>query len=146
MNLEKILSISGKPGLYVLRVQTRTGFVAESLADGKKITVNLKSNVSLLSEISIYTYEAEKPLTEIMNAIAAKHNNGPAISHKETNDTLLAYFKEILPNYDEDRVYGSDVKKILNWYNILQSKGMVEEEAPAADETTETVEEQKTEE
>ena len=146
MNLEKILSISGKPGLYVLRVQTRTGFVAESLADGKKITVNLKSNVSLLSEISIYTYEAEKPLTEIMNAIAAKHDNGPAISHKESNDTLLAYFKEILPNYDEDRVYGSDVKKILNWYNILQSKGMVEEEAPAADETTETVEEQKTEE
>lgn len=140
MNLEKILSISGKPGLYVLRVQTRTGFVAESLADGKKITVNLKSNVSLLSEISIYTYEAEKPLTEIMNAIAAKHNNGPAISHKESNDTLLAYFKEILPNYDEDRVYGSDVKKILNWYNILQSKGMVEEEAPAAEEVKETEE------
>lgn len=140
MNLEKILSISGKPGLYVLRVQTRTGFVAESLADGKKITVNLKSNVSLLSEISIYTYEAEKPLTEIMNAIAAKHDNGPAISHKESNDTLLAYFKEILPNYDEDRVYGSDVKKILNWYNILQSKGMVEEEAPAAEEVKETEE------
>lgn len=140
MNLEKILSISGKPGLYVLRVQTRTGFVAESLADGKKITVNLKSNVSLLSEISIYTHESEKPLTEIMNSIAAKHDNGPAISHKESNDTLLAYFKEILPNYDEDRVYGSDVKKILNWYNILQSKGMVEEEAPAAEEVKETEE------
>ncbi len=140
MNLEKILSISGKPGLYILRVQTRTGFVAESLADGKKITVSLKSNVSLLSEISIYTYEAEKPLTEIMANIAAKHNNGPAISHKEDNDTLLAYFKEILPNYDEDRVYGSDVKKILNWYNILQAKGLVVDDAPATAEVTETEE------
>lgn len=127
MNLEKILSISGKPGLYVLRVQTRTGFVAESLSDGKKISVSLKSNVSLLSEISIYTHEGEKPLAEIMEAIAAKHENGPAISHKESNDTLLAYLKEVLPTYDEERVYASDVKKILNWYNTLQAKGMVTE-------------------
>jgi hypothetical protein len=130
MNLEKILAISGKPGLYVLKVQTRTGFVAESLADGKKITVNLKSNVSLLSEISVYTYEGEKPLKEVMSAIAAKENNGAAISHKEDNATLAAYFKEVLPNYDEERVYASDIKKILNWYNTLQAKGLVVEEAP----------------
>lgn len=142
MNLEKILSISGKPGLYILKVQTRTGFVAESLADGKKITVNLKSNVSLLSEISIYTYEGEKPLAEIMKSIAAKENNGPAISHKEDNATLAAYFKEILPNYDEERVYPSDIKKILNWYNTIQAKGLVVEEAveetEAVEATTET--------
>lgn len=132
MNLEKILAISGKPGLYVLRVQTRTGFVAESLLDGKKITVNLKSNVSLLSEISIYTYEGEKPLAEIMQKIADKENKGQAISHKEENAVLLAYFKEILPDYDEERVYPSDVKKILNWYNMLQAKGLVTDETPAA--------------
>ncbi|GEL11417.1 hypothetical protein SAMN05192550_2532 [Flavobacterium glycines] len=130
MNLEKILAISGKPGLYVLKVQTRTGFVAESLVDGKKITVNLKSNVSLLSEISVYTYEGEKPLKEVMANIAEKENNGPAISHKEDNTTLAAYFKEVLPNYDEERVYASDIKKILNWYNTLQAKGLVVEEAP----------------
>lgn len=141
MNLEKILAISGKPGLYVLRVQTRSGFVAESLADGKKITVNLKSNVSLLSEISIYTYEGEKPLTEIMNNIAKKENNGPAISHKEDNATLLAYFREVLTDFDEDRVYPSDVKKILNWYNILHGKGLVVD-APAATETVETATEE----
>ena len=132
MNLEKILAISGKPGLYVLRVQTRTGFVAESLLDGKKITVNLKSNVSLLSEISIYTYEGEKPLAEIMQKIADKENKGQAISHKEDNATLTAYFKEILPDYDEERVYPSDIKKVLNWYNMLQAKGLVTDEAPAA--------------
>lgn len=137
MNLEKILAISGKPGLYVLKVQTRTGFVAESLLDGKKITVNLKSNVSLLSEISIYTHEGEKPLTEVMQRIATKENKGQAISHKEDNATLAAYFKEILPDYDEERVYPSDIKKVLNWYNTLQAKGLVTDVAPAAAETTE---------
>ena len=144
MSLEKILSISGKPGLYVLKVQTRTGFVAESLMDGKKVTVSLKSNVSLLSEISIYTYDAEKPLSEIMQNIAKKENKGQTISHKEDNPTLIAYFKEILPDYDDERVYPSDIKKVLNWYNMLQAKGLVvdkvvnpaaEEVAAVADET-----------
>lgn len=139
MNLEKILSISGKPGLYILKVQTRTGFVAESLADGKKISVSLKSNVSLLSEISIYTYEGEKPLVEIMTNIAAKESNGPAISHKEDNATLMSYFREVLADFDEERVYPSDVKKILNWYNTLQAKGLVVAEEAAAAEETEVV-------
>ena len=150
MNLEKILAISGKPGLYVLKVQTRTGFVAESLADGKKITVNLKSNVSLLSEISIYTYEGEKPLAEIMQKIADKESKGPALSNKEDNAKLTAYFKEILPDYDEERVYPSDIKKVLNWYNMLQAKGLVTdevattvatEEAPVAEEVVAVAEE-----
>ena len=125
MNLEKILAISGKPGLYELKVQTRTGFVAESMIDGKRITVGMKSNVSLLSEISVYTYTAEKPLAEILNAIAIKENKGPSISHKADNSTLLAYFLEIMPDYDQDRVYPSDIKKILNWYNTLQAKGLI---------------------
>ncbi len=125
MNLEKILAISGKPGLYALKVQTRSGFLAESLIDGKKITVGLRSNVSLLSEISIYTNTGEKPLVEVMNAIAEKENNGPAISHKENNDVLIQYFGEILPDYDQDRVYPSDIKKVITWYNMLQSKGLV---------------------
>jgi hypothetical protein len=141
MNLEKILAISGKPGLYALKVQTRTGFVAESLADGKKITVNLKSNVSLLSEISVYTYEGEKPLAEIMNKIAAKESNGPSISHKEDNATLAAYFKEVLSDYDEERVYPSDIKKIVNWYNMLQAKGLVVDEEPVAEVAEETPDE-----
>ncbi|MDG2433967.1 DUF5606 domain-containing protein [Flavobacterium sp.] len=142
MNLEKILSISGKPGLYILKVQTRTGFVAESLADGKKISVSLKSNVSLLSEISIYTYEGEKPLVEIMKNIAAKESNGPAISHKEDNATLMSYFREVLADFDEERVYPSDVKKILNWYNTLQAKGLVVAEEAAAAEVTEAATEE----
>jgi len=131
MNLEKILAISGKPGLYALKVQTRSGFVAESLLDGKKITVGLRSNVSLLSEISIYTNDKEKPLVEVMRAIAEKEDNGPAISHKEDNAKLTAYFAEILPDYDQERVYASDIKKVLNWYNMLQARGLVSKEVPA---------------
>ena len=130
MNLEKILAISGKPGLYALKVQTRTGFVAESFIDGKRITVGMKSNVSLLSEISVYTYDAEKPLVEVMRAIAVKQNCEPTISDKESNDVLEAYFKEILPDYDQERVYASDIKKILKWYNMLQIKGLVTTEVP----------------
>ena len=137
MNLEKILAISGKPGLYALKIQTRTGFVAESFLDGKRITVGMKSNVSLLSEISIYTYDAEKPLAEVMRAIAVKEDNGAAISGKENNDVLVAYFKEIMPDYDQERVYPSDIKKVLNWYNLLQSKGLVSKDEPKKE--TETI-------
>ena len=131
MNVEKILAIAGKPGLFELKLQTRSGFLAESLLDGKKITVGLSSNVSLLSEISMYTYTEEKPLVEIMRAIAIKEDEGPtSVSHKEDNTKLIAYFQEILPDYDADRVYASDIKKLLNWYNILQAKGMVSKEEP----------------
>ena len=129
MSLEKVLAISGKPGLYELKVQTRSGFVADSLLDGKKVTVNMRSNVSLLSEIAIYTYEKEVKLAEVFLKIAQKENNEMAISHKESDDKLKAYFLEILPDYDQDRVYTSDIKKIINWYNILQPKGFVTTES-----------------
>lgn len=135
MNLERILAISGQPGLYALKVQTRTGFLAESLVDGKKVTVGLRNNVSLLSEISMYTYTEEKPLAEVMRNMARKEHNGPAISHKADNATLLAYFREVLPDYDEDRVYPSDIKKVVNWYNLLQSKGLVSSDEPASEDS-----------
>lgn len=132
MSIEKILSISGKPGLYELKLQTRTGFVAESLTDGKKVTVGLRSNVSLLSEISVYTYDGEIRLSEVFRAIAEKENNGPSLSHKEDNAKLETYFREVLSAFDEDRVYASDIKKILSWYNMLQAKGLVSKDAPVA--------------
>jgi hypothetical protein len=141
MNVEKILAISGKPGLYELKVQTRSGFVAESLLDGKRITVGLRSNVSLLSEISMYTYSEEKPLADVLRLIAIKENEGETISHKEDNATLIAYFKEVLPDYDADRVYASDIKKVLNWYTILQAKGMVSKEVPDKEEAKEETKE-----
>ena len=125
MSFQKILAISGKPGLYELKVQTRSGFVAEALLDGKKITVGLRSNVSLLSEIAVFTYTDEIKLIDIFKSIATKENGEATISHKETDDKLKSYFREILPEYDQDRVYTSDIKKIFNWYNLLQPKGYV---------------------
>ena len=157
MSVEKVLAISGKPGLYELKLQTRAGFIAQSLVDGKKVTVGLKSNVSLLSEISIYTNTGEVKLFEVFARIAEKQNNEQAISHKATNEELEAFFGEVLPDYDKDRVYHSDIKKVLNWYNILNNAGVrfqlkneaaeeavieeaeVIEEAPKAKKTTKKV-------
>lgn len=127
MGLEKILSVAGKPGLYKLITQTRTGFVAESLLDGKKISVGLRSNVSVLSEIAIYTLEEELPLREVFLKIQKKENGGKtSVSHKDEKIKLEEYFFEVLPDYDEDRVYASDIKKIIQWYNILVDKGITD--------------------
>ncbi|MEZ4875627.1 MAG: DUF5606 domain-containing protein [Flavobacteriaceae bacterium] len=126
MTLEKILSIAGKPGLFELKTQTRTGILAESLLDGKKVTVSARQNVSLLSEIAIYTLTEEVPLREVFQKISDKEKGGEAISHKSSKDELEEYFFNVLPDYDEDRVYASDIKKVLQWYNLLNKKGMTQ--------------------
>ncbi|MCB0457169.1 MAG: DUF5606 domain-containing protein [Flavobacteriaceae bacterium] len=126
MSLEKILSISGKPGLFELKTQTRTGILAESLLDGKKVTVSARQNVSLLSEIAIYTLSEEVPLREVFKKIAEKEKGGEAISHKASKDELEEYFFNVLPDYDEDRVYASDIKKVVQWYNLLKKHGITD--------------------
>ena len=126
MSLEKILSISGKPGLYQLKNQTRNGILAESLLDGKKISVGARHNVSLLSEISIYTLTEEVPLREVFAKIAKKENGGEAIDHKVSKDELEEYFFNVMPDYDEERVYASDIKKVVQWYNLLNKIGITD--------------------
>jgi len=126
MSLEKVLAISEKPGLYKMVTQTRSGFVAESLLDGKRLAVNLRNNVSLLSEIAIYTLTEEVPLSDVFKKIQIKENgNVTSVSHKDSKDKLEEYFFEILPDYDEDRVYVSDIKKVIRWYNTLQQNEML---------------------
>ncbi len=125
MKLDKILAIGGRPGLFKLLTQTRAGFVAESLLDHKKVTVGMSSNVSVLSEIAIYTLDEELPLHEVFQKIKDKEGgNKTAISHKADKLELEEYFFEILPNYDEDRVYPSDIKKVIHWYNLLVDHGI----------------------
>ncbi|NNG08798.1 MAG: DUF5606 domain-containing protein [Arenibacter sp.] len=127
MSLNKILSISGKPGLFKLLTQTRSGFVAESLLDGKKITVSFKNNVSVLSEIAIYTLEEEVPLRKVFEKIKEKEDGGKtSIGHKEDKIKLEEYMFDLLPNYDEERVYASDIKKIIQWYNLLLEHGITD--------------------
>lgn len=142
MGLEKILAISGKPGLYKMVTQTRGGFVAESLVDKKRLSIRIHQNVSLLSEIAIYTLTEEVPLKDVFIKIKEKENGEKSsVSPKDNKDALEEYFFDVLPDYDEDRVYSSDIKKVLQWYNLLQEYNMLdllheeaESEAIAADE------------
>ncbi|GLB50238.1 DUF5606 family protein [Neptunitalea lumnitzerae] len=143
MSLDKIVAIAGKPGLYELKTQTRTGFVASSLLDGKKITVGMRSNVSVLSEIAIYTLTEEMPLREVFAKIQEKEEGKEtSIGHKESKDKLEEYFFGVLPDYDEDRVYPSDIKKVIQWYNLLIKNGFTDFSEPEA-QTEEAVEETK---
>ena len=130
MSLEKILSISGKPGLYKMTKQTRSGFLAESLLDQKKISVSSRHNVSLLTEIAIYTLTKEVPLREIFEKIATKEDGKQTISHKVPKVELEEFFFGVLPDYDEDRVYPSDIKKVVQWYNLLVKNGFTDFSKP----------------
>jgi len=136
MALEKIIAIGGKPGLYELIAQTKGGFVGESLVDKKRLSVSIRAKVSVLSEIAIYALDREVPLLEVFEAIHKKEEGKEtSVSPKADKLALEEYFFSILPNYDEDRVYASDMKKILSWYNLLLNSGTLKEALEA--ETTE---------
>ena len=127
MSLDKVLAIAGKPGLFRLVAQTRGGFVAESLIDNKRLSVSVQQNVSVLSEIAIYTLTEEIPLKHVFNNIKEKENGEQtSVAPKEGKDKLEEYFFDVLPDYDEDRVYASDIKKVLQWYNLLQKHDMLD--------------------
>ncbi len=119
MEFSKIIAVSGKPGLFEILSQTKTGVIVKSLLDGKRVPITATHNVSLLENIAIFTYEEDVPLADIFINIAKKEDHKEAISHKESANKLTAYFSEVLPDYDEERVYTSNIKKVLQWYNIL---------------------------
>lgn len=127
INLEGILSIAGKPGLYKLVAQSRSGIIVESLTDGKRMPVSSAQNISALSDIAIYTYTEEKPLHEIFSALKEKEGGVTPVKHKDSGAKLEAYFIEVVPEYDADRVYSSDIKKVIQWYNTLEEKGLLVE-------------------
>ena len=139
MSLEKIIAISGKPGLYELVSQTRGGFVVTSLLDGKKQSISMRNNVSVLNEISIYTYSEEIPLGNVFQSIKDRENGEATVSHKASKKELETFFREVLPEYDEDRVYVSDIKKVAQWYNLLQKSDMLNDLSKEQQEVTEEV-------
>lgn len=119
-NLDKILTISGKPGLFRMISQTRTGVIAISLSDQKKVVTNIRQQINLLSEIRVFGLKDEMPLREIFKLMyqleKGKHSR---VKPKASIDELESYFSKVFQDYDEDRVYGSDIKKIIQWYNLL---------------------------
>lgn len=130
--LEKILSVSGKPGIYKLITGGRATIVVESLIDGKRVPVHPTQKVSALSDITMFTYEADVPLREIFAKAKDAFEGGAAPDSKSDSMVLRDAMRKILPDYDEERVYESDIRKFLSWYNILQGKGMLDFEEPAA--------------
>ena len=139
MDLSKILVVSGKPDIYELVSQTKSGAIVESLADKKRCPVFKTDRISSLNEISIFTTEKEKPLIEVLQDIFRKEE-GKNIAfdiRKSSNADLFAYFKEVLPNYDTEHVHASDIKKVLLWYNLLNNAGKVDLEEPETEKNEE---------
>lgn len=139
--LKEILSISGKPGLQKLISNSSNAIIVESLVDGKRFPAYSNSKIIALEDISIYTEEEDMPLKEVFKRMFAKENGKTALSHKESNEKIITYFNEIVPEYDKERVYTSDMKKIVQWYNLLTEKGILnfnEEEEEKKEEVAET--------
>ena len=126
MNLEGIINVTGKPGLYKVVSQGNNTVIVESLTDKKRSPLYSNNQANTLEEIGIYTYDDTKPLSEIFDDIAKKEKGEQALSHKSSANQLTAYFREILADYDEERVYISDIKKVIQWYNAMQAFGLIE--------------------
>ena len=124
--LKGILSISGQSGLFKLVAESKNNIIVESLETQKRMPVYSTVKVSALEDIAIYTETEDKPLKEIFKAISDQEDGGTAISHKSANNELKSYFEKVVPDYDKDRVYISDIRKVLMWYNTLQEKGMLD--------------------
>jgi len=137
MNLKGIIAISGKPGLFKVVAQGKSNLIVESLEDGKRIPAYSTDRISALEDISVYTYGEDAVLATIFETIYHKQNGGVAPSHKEDKNTLENFLLEVLPAYDQVRVYFSDVKKIFQWYNLLHKSGNLIPEPSVSEETNE---------
>jgi len=128
MVLKDLLAISGSPGLYKFIAQGKNAVIVEHLETGKRTSAHGSAKVSSLEEIAVFTNTDEVSLSEIFDKIYEKEDGSASISHKSSADDLKNYFSELLPEYDRNRVYVSDIKKIIHWYNLLHSLGMLEQE------------------
>lgn len=141
--LKDILSISGYGGLFKFISQGRTGIIVESLEDKKRMNASATAKISALEDIAIFTDTEDMPLKDVFKAIFDKEDGGESINHKSSADELKNYFAEVLPDYDRDRVYVSDIKKVVQWYNLLHKFDMLNfDEEEESDAETETKEEE----
>jgi hypothetical protein len=138
MDLSKIMSISGKNGLYKLITQGKNNFIVESLEDGKRIPAFSHDGIATLDNISIFTEDEDILLTKVFQMIFQKENGAEITSILNDNSKLKKYFEEVLPTYDKERVYVSNIKKVIVWYNILVKHNLIDLE----EETTEKQEQE----
>jgi hypothetical protein len=130
MVLKDIMSISGESGLFKFIAQGKNSIIVEHLETKKRSSAFSSAKVSSLEEISIFTEKEDTPLGKVFDLIFDKENGGPTIDYKADPEKLKAYLHEVLPEYDKDRVYVSDIKKLVQWYNILQKLNMLVKEEP----------------
>ena len=133
MDLSKILSIAGKNGLFKVITQGKNAVIVESLVDGKRIPAFGNEKISSLEEISVFTNDEDRPLKDVFRAFYEKLEAKPALVLKSDNATLKKFFLTMVPEYDQDRVYVSDMKKMVSWYNLLLEHNLLD----FTDETTE---------
>jgi hypothetical protein len=124
MEFNKIIAVTGKPGLFQVISQSKSAIIVSTLTDDKKIAISATQNVSLLENIAIYTYEEDIPLLQVFKTMFEKTEGKEAVSHKESGKKLEAFFAEVLPDYDAERVYTSNIKKVIQWFNLLVKSGM----------------------
>ncbi|MFM1772062.1 MAG: hypothetical protein RLZZ71_1204 [Bacteroidota bacterium] len=127
--LEKIISVSGKSGLFKVVSAGKVAVVAESLVDGKRQPILSTQRVSTLADISMFTYEEDVPLKQVLSNMKNIYGEGDGPSSNLSGSALREEFKKVLPDFDEDRVYDSDIKKLFNWYGLLKSRDMLDFEA-----------------
>lgn len=139
MNLKGVISISGRPGLFKVVGQGKNNIIVEALNDNKRIPAYATDRISALEDISIYTYEEDVPLKEVYIKFREKVAEEPVLSHKESLAKLEDFLGDVLPDYDKDRVYPSDIKKLFQWYNLLHKAGLT---APVEVETAEASQEE----
>lgn len=129
--LKEILSISGKPGLFKLINNTANALIVESLLDGKRFPAYSNAKIIALEDISIYTEDEDMPLKTVFKRIYEKEEGKPAIiNHKESSTVITNYIESVIPEYDADRVYVSDMRKMIQWYNLLLDKNLLNFDEP----------------
>ena len=130
MELKDFISVAGKSGLHTIVGKSKNNVIVESLKDKKRFPIFNTNKISALSDISIYTYDEEILLSEVFDRIQKKYQKDTAISHLEKGDELRKVFEELIPNYDQEQVYNSDIKKVFQWYNILhETNNLIQEES-----------------
>ena len=127
IDLTGIISISGQPGLFKIVAQSKNGIIVEGLSDKKRVNVYASTKVSTLSDISMFTTGDDKPIEEIITTIFEKEKGGAAPDNKSDDKTVEKYFSAVLPDYDKERVYVSNIRKLLSWYNALHTSGNLKE-------------------
>jgi hypothetical protein len=140
--LKGILAMSGQPGLFKVLSEGKNGVIVESLVTGKKQTAFASAKMSTLEDIAIYTIHEDFPLKQVFRKIFDLENGGSALQPNSKPEELKKYFEKILPDYDKERVYVSDIKKVLTWYNLLQEKGLLDFDEVAVEEDKSTSEEE----